>query len=102
MLCDETVNLVDQLTADGVVCHRACFRYNHCRDAQGPVACGFWVCFLHLYGIPSGRICQSVVSRSTFLGQCLQGLHWFLNVLNCVGMSRAVVACAQVSCSGAP
>lgn len=30
-LCEKTVYLVDQLRADGVVYHRACFRCNHCK-----------------------------------------------------------------------
>ncbi|EFJ21788.1 hypothetical protein SELMODRAFT_143123 [Selaginella moellendorffii] len=29
--CDKTVYLVDQLTADGVVYHKACFRCHHCK-----------------------------------------------------------------------
>lgn len=29
--CDKTVYLVEQLTADGVVYHKACFRCNHCK-----------------------------------------------------------------------
>ena len=29
--CDKTVYLVDQLTADGVVYHKSCFRCHHCK-----------------------------------------------------------------------
>lgn len=29
--CDKTVYLVEQLTADGVVYHKSCFRCNHCK-----------------------------------------------------------------------
>lgn len=29
--CDKTVYLVEQLTADGVIYHKSCFRCNHCK-----------------------------------------------------------------------
>ncbi|KAG6494506.1 LIM domain-containing protein WLIM2b-like [Zingiber officinale] len=29
--CDKTVYLVDQLTADGIVFHKSCFKCNHCK-----------------------------------------------------------------------
>ncbi|KAG6485376.1 hypothetical protein ZIOFF_053913 [Zingiber officinale] len=29
--CDKTVYLVDQLTANGIVCHKSCFKCNHCK-----------------------------------------------------------------------
>ncbi|CAL9770421.1 unnamed protein product [Musa acuminata subsp. burmannicoides] len=29
--CDKTVYLMDQLTADGVVFHKSCFKCNHCK-----------------------------------------------------------------------
>ena len=32
MACDKTVYLVDKLTADGRVYHKACFRCHHCRN----------------------------------------------------------------------
>jgi len=31
MACDKTVYLVDKLTADNRVYHKACFRCHHCR-----------------------------------------------------------------------
>jgi cysteine/glycine-rich protein len=31
MACDKTVYLVDKLTADNRVFHKACFRCHHCR-----------------------------------------------------------------------
>ncbi|KAG6549901.1 hypothetical protein Mapa_008409 [Marchantia paleacea] len=30
--CDKTVYLVDQLTADGIIYHKACFRCHHCKS----------------------------------------------------------------------
>ncbi|MED6156860.1 LIM domain-containing protein wlim1 [Stylosanthes scabra] len=32
MACDKTVYLVDKLTADGRIFHKACFRCHHCRS----------------------------------------------------------------------
>lgn len=32
MACDKTVYLVDKLTADGRIYHKACFRCHHCRN----------------------------------------------------------------------
>ncbi len=29
--CEKTVYLVEQLTADGVIYHKSCFRCNHCK-----------------------------------------------------------------------
>lgn len=29
--CDKTVYLMDQLTADGIVFHKSCFKCNHCK-----------------------------------------------------------------------
>lgn len=31
-VCDKTVYLMDQLSADGVAYHKSCFKCNHCKN----------------------------------------------------------------------
>ena len=44
--CDKTVYLVDQLRADGIVYHKACFRCNHCNGTLKVIHCAWFGAFL--------------------------------------------------------
>jgi cysteine/glycine-rich protein len=51
MACDKTVYLVDKLTADNRIYHKACFRCHHCRGTLKVTAYRYCNILVHVLSI---------------------------------------------------
>ncbi len=93
--CEKTVYLVEQLTADGVIYHKSCFRCNHCKGTlkvrpalvSASVFLSLFLFLFHRIFASLATSCASAASSSSFLQ--------FVRV---VGLSGRVFASLNLCC----
>lgn len=91
--CEKTVYLVEQLTADGVIYHKSCFRCNHCKGTlkvrsalvSASVSLSLFLFLFHLI-------------FASFATSCAAAASSFLQFVRAVGLSGRVFASLNLCC----